>query len=388
MNDNSKFYRLCVFGSYVDSEYYARNRVLIDALSQSSIEVIEVRAAKSSKHQSNQEKLSSVRGLVRTIIQLFVDAAFLLRQRRCLSRSNLFFVPYPAYLDLLLLRYLLRKRNREDYKIIVDAFLCLQDTLVSDRKMISPGSILDKTVSWLEGETLKVPDLVFIDTSQHKALLQRMYGIEPHRLATIPVGIDESVWHPLPQPIFSGTFYCLFWGTFIPLHGIETIIKAAALVQIGHPNIEFIIIGDGQTANTVAELIAALDVTNITWHRAILPGQMLVQHLESAHCVLGIFGDSDKAGNVVPYKAHQTLAANRILITRSGPALSALTHDKDIPGLVLIPPGDPQSLATAIHDIYVKYPSLSSFVETRKLYDQHLSQRMVYSAVADEVAKL
>ncbi len=380
--------RLCVFGSYDDSALYSRNRKLIDALAACSADVVEVRVERQEGHKSNHGRLSSLGNLGRTAVRQIQSMLSLLRQRERIKGSDVYFVPYPAYLDLLLLQCLLWRRSRSEYRLVIDAFLCLHDTLINDRRMLPANGILARMAYWLERRTLRAADLVFIDTEQQESLLQRTYHLESELLAAVPVGIDESVWRPcrpLPSP---GSFQVLFWGTFIPLHGIETIIRAAALLQDTDPDIAIDLVGDGQTADAAARLIGELKITNITWQRELLPAAELREHLEHSHCVLGVFGESEKAGNVIPYKAYQALASNMILVTRSGPAISGLTRGEGVAGLVLVPPGNAEALADALRSVYRTYDSVSPRVETRKLYDRYLSQEKLYDRVAEEVAKL
>ena len=45
------------------------------------------------------------------------------------------------------------------------------------------------------------------------------------------VGIDEAQWQVLPPASERRTCRVLFWGTFIPLHGVEYIVEMAALLE-------------------------------------------------------------------------------------------------------------------------------------------------------------
>ena len=66
------------------------------------------------------------------------------------------------------------------------------------------------------------------DTEAHAAFFRRAFGLAEERVAVALVGADEPLfrpgWHP-PEP-----FHVLFVGKLIPLHGLETILAAAAQV--------------------------------------------------------------------------------------------------------------------------------------------------------------
>ena len=371
---------LCIFGSYDDSELYTRNRTLVRAVSACATKVLEVRPEKSRIEDSNHRRISSVAGLFRTLLEQMGNFWSLARQRAALRNVDYCFVPYPAYIDIFYLWLLLPRGERP--KVIVDAFLCLRDTLVNDRKMLAPDSLMARLVGQLERSTLSRADLVFIDTKEQKTQLCEQYQLSPKRVIAVPVGIDEECWTALAPLPPSEPFRVLFWGTFIPLHGVETIVRAARLLQHQSPEIALQFVGDGQTADECQRLIAELGVTNIEWKRCLLPATSLHELLASAHCVLGIFGESNKAASVIPYKVYQALASNKIIISRQGLAISRLIEPHGIDGVVLVPAGDPVALAAAIKGVRQSYDAIYQQPGSREVSDKSLSNSHVFESVA------
>ena len=128
----------------------------------------------------------------------------------------------------------------------------------------------------------------------------------------------------------------LFVGKLIPLHGLETILAAAALC----PEIEFDVVGSGQLDD-----VLATRPENVRWEPWV-DYRKLPDLYRSAGCALGIFGTSEKAARVIPNKAFQALATETPLITADTPASrELLEHDRDA---LLVPPGDPSALAAAV----------------------------------------
>ncbi len=379
--------KMCVFGCFDDSEFYSRNRTLINALAVDCSKVVEVRPRSSSgMGRSNHERLSSFKRLAVTAVGIVRDFLSLASQRGSLKGAGFYYIPYPAYMDFIFLR-LLTWGTRERV-VVVDAFLCLHDTLVSDRKMLAEKGIAARLVSWLERQTLRRADMVFIDTAQQKEMLVQQYDLVEDRVVVIPVGIDESVWNPAPTLPLKEEFVVLFWGTFIPLHGVDTIIEAAHILQASHPQIRFVLIGDGQTADDISLKIEKMAVTNVNWHRSLMPASELRRTLDASHCVLGIFGESDKAGNVIPYKAHQALACNKILISRSGPAFTELLKGQVEAGLFLIPAADSAALAGSILAVYESYSEICSEMNNRELYDRKLGSTVIRKHLASALETL
>jgi glycosyltransferase involved in cell wall biosynthesis len=105
----------------------------------------------------------------------------------------------------------------------------------------------------------------------------------------------------------------LFYGSFIPLHGIQYIIKAAHLLQ-DRPDIQFIMIGSGQTQRDIMDLYRELNPRNITFIDK-MDYAALITYIKQAHLCLGIFGDTDKARRVIPNKVIECMGCGKPVIT-------------------------------------------------------------------------
>jgi len=140
-------------------------------------------------------------------------------------------------------------------------------------------------------------------------------------------------------------FTILFFGSFIPLHGIETIVKAAIILQ-NNKEISFTICGDGQTKPEIEELIKKNNLKNMNLIGLISKDDLL-ENIKNSDVCLGIFGNTLKAQKVVTNKVFQILASKKPLITMESPAAieSGLKNNENC---ILVPPADPQRLADAI----------------------------------------
>jgi glycosyltransferase involved in cell wall biosynthesis len=185
--------------------------------------------------------------------------------------------------------------------------------------------------------------LVLADTRAHLGLYDQ---ISPGVLAkgeVLPLGADDAIFYPRPE-VEVDPLLVVFHGTFVPLQGIETIIEAAALLD--RDGVRIKIIGDGQTRPSIDRAIRS------TGARVELSGQLPIEelpaHLAGAAVCLGIFGTSDKAARVVPHKLFDSLALGRPVVTRDSPAIGSLFEEGE---LVVVPPSDPEALASAIRQL-------------------------------------
>ena len=199
-------------------------------------------------------------------------------------------------------------------KVLFDPFLSRYNTRVEDRKLYAPGSLQAKIAHWQDWSACKSADYLIFDTHEHRDYFYDRYQLTVPS-SVVPVGVPEEIF-AFPskhEPEHAGLFEVLFYGTFIPLQGIETIVRACALLPDG---IRVTIIGKGQTWEKVMAVHANLEVDSSTLRfEAPVPFETLPTRLAQAHVALGIFGDTDKACRVVPNKVVQAAAMGRPMIT-------------------------------------------------------------------------
>jgi glycosyltransferase involved in cell wall biosynthesis len=222
--------------------------------------------------------------------------------------------------------------------LVFAPLVSLTETLVEDRRVFRAGGARAAALARLDRATLRLPDLVLADTRAHAAYLERLGG-PPGRVATWYLGAEPEF---LPaQPASETGNRVLFYGRFLPLHGLETIVDAAALLG---PRADVVIVGDGPERARM-EAHARARRAPVTW-RPPLPLDALPAEMARAAVVLGVFGTGEKAAMVIPNKVYQAAAVGRPLVTRDGPALRELFE----PGThcLACAPGDPAALAAAV----------------------------------------
>jgi len=138
----------------------------------------------------------------------------------------------------------------------------------------------------------------------------------------------------------------LFYGQFIPLHGIGTIIEAARLLR--YAPIQWTLVGRGQEAPRIRAMLAEDPLSALHWVEWV-PYDQLDEWIKRADVCLGIFGTSEKAASVIPNKVFQIVASGLPLVTRDSPAIRELLTDGP-PCVRLVKAGDARALANAIHD--------------------------------------
>jgi len=312
--------RVLYFGTY--ERRYPRNAQVISALRGAGVEVIE-------RHEpvweGQEEKWSLGPGAA---VRLVLAELRLLARRG--PRTDAVIVGYPGHLDLLAAR-----RAARGAPVVFNPLVSLTDTLVGDRGRFRHGSLVERALRTIDRRALRSADVVIADTDAHAEFLAGLAGLPRDRFEVCFVGAEERVFQPGWDP--EEPFTALFVGKLIPLHGLETILEAARLA----PDLRLRIVGSGQLDPLLAGRPA-----NVEWVPWV-DYERLPEELNRASCALGIFGTSEKAQRVIPNKAFQALACATPLVTADTPAARELLVDGE--SALLVPPGDPEALAGALH---------------------------------------
>src|SRR5678816_3822256 len=113
--------------------------------------------------------------------------------------------------------------------LVVDPLVSRYDTKVGAWGTTAPGSLQADHNRRIDRAALRFADLVLCDTAAHAAYYQRHTRVPPERCAVVPVGFDDAVFRPLPEPP-AAPFRVAFYGSYLPLHGVDTIVAAARLL--------------------------------------------------------------------------------------------------------------------------------------------------------------
>jgi glycosyltransferase involved in cell wall biosynthesis len=237
-----------------------------------------------------------------------------------------------------------RLARRYKKRLIVDAFTPLYDSAVYDRMVAKPRSAAALRYWLIDWVSLRLADQVLTDTIQHRDYFTHVFGLRPGKASVIPVGASQEWFDTSPAPHDDQRALVSFFGSYIPLHGIDTILRAAAELK-SRGDIRFELIGRGQTYKSMQQLASELDLPNVTFCDLVPPAELPAVVARADIC-LGIFGLTDKASRVVPNKVYENLALGKPVITAETPAIwEAFTPGEH---LLTTSPGDHRALAEAI----------------------------------------
>ena len=336
--------RICFFGTYTVAGGYPVNRYLIRGLRETGAEVVECREElwEGFLHRAFQE--AGGRGLLRLALRGASRYLRLMRSYWKVGEHRCVIVGYPGYADIVLARLLNLFRRR---RLILVAFISLYDTIVVDRGQVTPGSWKAKGLKAVDRFAFVCADMVLVDTEQQGAYYAELFGLPAGKFQRSFVGHEFEGIEPAAERgrTENNRFRVLFFGTYVPLHGIEVILEAAARLR-EDPDVEFTLIGNGQLYGEMREQAREQRLDNVRFVDTWMGTAELAARIAAADVCLGIFGQTAKAARVIPYKVFGALALRRPVITRDSPAVRELLVDGE--SALLCAAGDGQILAAAI----------------------------------------
>jgi len=255
------------------------------------------------------------------------------------QRYDLIFVGFYGHLLMLPISLLSRS------PVLFDAFVSTYDTLCFDRGLFAPHSIVGQFAFWLDQTSCHRADMVLLDTCAHADYFVHTFALSPDKVRFLPVGCNEDIFFPRPRAKRDTITRILYYSTYLPLHGVETVIRAAALLR-AERGLHFRLIGTGPKYVRIRQLANSLGLENITFV-PFVPLQDLASEIADADiCLGGHFGSSEKAARVIAGKTYQCIAMGKPTIVGDNAANREMfQHGHDA---WLCPMNDHEALAEAI----------------------------------------
>jgi glycosyltransferase involved in cell wall biosynthesis len=330
--------RVCYFGTY-DYEY-SRNRILIEGLTRNGVEVVECHA---SLWQGTADKVATARRAWRPGPAVRAVRAYtaLLRRGSQLGGCQALILGYMGHLDAFPARWL---ANRLQIPLVLDVFMSIS-LIVRERQLASPGAALDRVVSWVERRACRLADMIWLDTELYVGYFHDRYALPPAKFRLIPTGADDRYFYPVPdpRPEAGRPFNVMYIGKYVPLHGVSTIVRTAALLR--DEGVRFEMIGMGDARPDTMALARSLGADNIVFDDWVEKDD-LAERMAESDVSLGVFGKRRQGMITIPNKVYQGLAVRKPVITGRTPAAEAAFESGR--HLLLVPLEDPAALAAAI----------------------------------------
>jgi glycosyltransferase involved in cell wall biosynthesis len=235
-----------------------------------------------------------------------------------------------------------RWAHKKNIPLLFDPLISAWQKQVYERQKMPAESLAARRLLSRERQWLQSVDMVLLDTEPQRQMFSQRFQLAAEKTACVYVGAEQPLFTPVTAEYSPAAIEVLFYGSFIALHGVATVIEAARLTS-QHTHIRWVLLGDGPAKASAQQQAAGLD--NVVFEASV-PYSKLPQRIGQADIVLGVFGDSEKASQVMPNKVFQALACGRPVITRASAAYPAGVSNQH--GLWQIQAANPAALSAAV----------------------------------------
>ena len=256
--------------------------------------------------------------------------------------------------------------------LIFDEFMSPSDALLSEGKGGLLGRIAGVLTYPLEWLCLHLSARCLTDTYLHRQFMADRFAVAETKVDVVYVGaVPSELASAAPEVDDDKPLSVLFYGTFLPLHGMDVLLHACKLLE--GKAIEFRIIGGtGKALARFQGLLSELQPGNVvhdTWvdfeelQSVVIPNADL--------CLGGPFGGTPQARRVITGKAFQFMAQSKpTVIGKIDEPVAFVDRRK----CLLVDQADPESLAEAFEWALANREALPEIgANGRKLFDKQFS---------------
>lgn len=336
--------RVIYFGTYRAN--YSRNEIMIESLRQNGVEVIECHETLWYGIEDRVQMASGGWKNPRFWFRTFRAYIRLINRYFHIKDYDVLVIGYPGQFDVYLARILSRLKKRP---LVWDVFMSVF-LIAKERGLDKKSPFTARMLFLLEKQALQLPDLLIQDTSIYVDWLCSIYQLSATRFRLVPTGADNRRFLPRNSKQEQGNcFHVVYYGTYIPNHGVQVMIEAAALLS--EKTIAcFTFIGSGPEKEKIrqrADQLGLNRVRFIDW----MDKDELVDYISSADLCLGAFGETPQSLMTVQNKIYECLAMRKAVVTGDSPAVrQVFSHSRHL----FICDRNPQALAEAISFLYSK----------------------------------
>lgn len=238
-----------------------------------------------------------------SIVSIFIDTYFIIQ-------STVIFVPAMNFSERVILKMLIAKFLKK--KIFLDYYISFYDTYVNDRQTINKQSFSSKVFLIKDRFLMTLPNRVIFLNNAEKDYYQEVIDIKlpETKIFICPLVIDPKIdFYVNKQKVWErkkreDEFIVCWWGTYIPLHGLNKIIESFTFLS--HLPVKLYIFGNNEEASSAYQTqIVNLNLSKIITIKNDLTfnnGKLQLFLENNCDLALGNFGDSQKAKTVLVNK--------------------------------------------------------------------------------------
>ena len=263
-----------------------------------------------------------------------------------IERHDVLFIPSP-FLGAWLCVHLLSRLKR--MRVIYSVEDIYPDVAVRQKRINSGWQA--RVVEWFESGCYRRPWRIrVLSEGMRQVLISKR--VPANKIVTLPFFADTDFVRPLPRNNsfrerygLDDKFIVLYAGNLGLSHGLESVLKAAQLLQ-QNPEILFVLVGEGGAKPALEENARQLGLRNLRF-LPFQPREEVPSVLSSADLSL-VTLKSGVENECVPSKVYWILASGRPLVASVGKDSEIARLTEEARCGICVDPDHPESLAAAI----------------------------------------
>lgn len=225
--------------------------------------------------------------------------------------------------------------------------------------MGNENSLLHRALSKLAGFLYEHSDRVVVVTLAFKNYLVEHWRVPEQKISVVENGVETELFSPQAATSdlcrtlreawqAEGKFAVCYIGTMGLAHGLETLLRAASTLQRSHPNVLFILVGEGADKERVISLARSQNLTNLRFVDQ-QPRETIPAYIGASDVCLVLLKKTELFKTVIPTKMLEFMSCARPLILGVDGQARAILEEARA-GL-FIEPENAEALAAAITEL-------------------------------------
>ncbi|MFB6228623.1 MAG: glycosyltransferase [Halobacteriales archaeon] len=223
--------------------------------------------------------------------------------------------------------------------LVYDVYVSLSVTA----EMRGYATPLVRALHLLEWATYRLPTHILVGTDYLAERYADLYDLPRDRFVRLPPAADAERFHPRDRAKRE-PFTALYWGNFLPHHGLDVIADAAR--DLCDDGVEIVFLGAGPERDRVEAAIG--DLPHVRFE-GFVPRDDLHEWIAVSGVCLGVFSTHPRALASLTNKVCEAAASRKAIITERSPAIEEwFAHGESA---YLVEPGDASAVAEAVRTL-------------------------------------
>jgi glycosyltransferase involved in cell wall biosynthesis len=193
-------------------------------------------------------------------------------------------------------------------------------------------------------------------TPAFKTEIVKDYGISPKKISVVENGVETNLFSDKggmtainDQLDFNNRFVVSYVGTHGLAHGLTTVLQAASRLQKQHPDILFLLVGEGADKEHLVKLAKGQGLTNVRFLPQ-QPREKVPAIIRASDVCVVMLKRAPIFKTVIPTKMLEFMACGRpVILSVDGQARQVLEAAE---GGIYTEPDDPEALVDTIIKLY------------------------------------